>query len=165
MGEGIIEPPVTVMGPGTRVLVLVVGTQMCMGILTQTFPRMDKHTAISNPRRMDLGPNPVNRSSPALIMDTTPGPPTTLSKGQGTTSLLEIVNANVVNAVNAASIVIVTGNVDVATDIPNRIQMVYLPPNLILILPSPPRSRPGLKTSPQFKTRSTDTMSSRSEQL
>lgn len=161
MGGAIIEVPVTAMELGTRVLVMGAGTQMFTGILTQTFLRMDKHTPISNPRFMGMG-SPVNRLLPTQIMGTTPGLPTTLSKAQGTTSLLETANANIVNAVNAANIAIATGNVDAAIGIPDPILTAYLPPNPILTPLSPLRSPPGLKTS---KMRSTHTISSRSERL
>jgi len=136
--ETTTEPPVTAIEPGTRVLVMGAGTWMYMGILTQIFPRTDNHTAISDPRCMGLGPSPVNRLFPTLIMGTT------LSKDQGTTPLLVTVNAN---TASTASVVIVTGSADVATDIPNPIPMVYPPRSPILTLPGPPPSCPGPKAS------------------
>ena len=141
--EPITELPVTDIGLGTRVLTKGNDTQMYTGILTQVFPRMDNYMAISNLRCM----RPVNRSPPTLIMGTIPGPPTTPSKDRGTIPPLETASVNVVNAVNAASIAIVTGNVDAATDTLNPIPMLYRLPNPIPNPPSSPRSLPGLKTS------------------
>ena len=139
------KPPVTATKLGTRVLVMGASTWMSMGTLTQVLPRADNHMPISSPRCMPLDPSPVNRSLQSLITDTIRGLLTTPREDRGTTSLLETAseNANTVNTANAAGIVIVTGSVDVATNILNLIPPVHLPPSPIPTL----LSRPVPKTS------------------
>lgn len=125
----------TASGLGTKAPVTGDGIWMCAGILIQILLLMDNYTHISNLK--------------FILMGTIPGPPTTPSKGMGTTRTLEI---TITNVANAASVVNVRGSADAATGTQKHIQTANPLHNPILTPLNPTLSHTWPKKPPSSKT-------------